>query len=80
MLVGRTAVGHCLLARSPSTAAGQTACIDMQAPASQTETSLEERAARRWIWLVVDRRIDVNEAHVRELSIASNLATADISS
>ena len=57
------------------TASGKTACVDVAiwTLAEQAERLLSQRTAPRRIWFVVDRRIVVDEAHSRAITIASKL-------
>lgn len=61
------------------TASGKTACIDIAvyALAAQAHYPLEKRSAPRRIWLVVDRRIVVDEAFRRASELADKLARAE---
>lgn len=60
------------------TAAGKTACIDiaLYALACQAEMAVSNRTAPRRIWFVVDRRIVVDAAYERAITIAEKLAAA----
>jgi CRISPR-associated endonuclease/helicase Cas3 len=61
------------------TASGKTACLDIAvyALAAQADRPLGERTAARRIWLVVDRRIVVDEAFERARRLAEKLANPD---
>lgn len=61
------------------TASGKTACIDIAifALAEQAEKHVTERSAPRRVWLIVDRRIVVDEAFERAGQIAEKLAKAE---
>jgi CRISPR-associated endonuclease/helicase Cas3 len=80
MLTERICKGPWPEALDLPTAAGKTACIDaaVYALAAQAGRPMHERTAPRRIWFVVDRRIVVDEAYERAVSIAQKLAgTAD---
>lgn len=78
MLAERVAGGHWPRALDLPTAAGKTACIDiaLYALASQASIPTAERTAPRRVWLVVDRRVVVDEAFERARLIAEKLANA----
>jgi CRISPR-associated endonuclease/helicase Cas3 len=78
MLAERISTGCWPEALDLPTAAGKTACIDagVYALAAQAELPLDKRTAPRRIWFVVDRRIVVDEAYDRALTIADKLAAA----
>ncbi len=78
MLAERIATGRWPTALDLPTASGKTACIDIAvwALAAQAQRPLAERSAPRRIWLVVDRRIVVDEAFERARKIADALSGA----
>ncbi len=78
MLAERIAAAGWPQALDLPTASGKTACIDiaLHALVAQAERPLAERTAPRRIWLVVDRRIVVDEAFERAQEIAEALAEA----
>jgi CRISPR-associated endonuclease/helicase Cas3 len=78
MLAERVAIGRWPAALDLPTASGKTACIDIAlfALAMQADEPMERRTAPRRIWLVVDRRIVVDEAFDRARTIAAKLVAA----
>lgn len=78
MLAERVRVGGWPRALDLPTAAGKTGCIDIAiyALAVQADRPPAERTAPRRIWLVVDRRIVVDDAFGRATRIAEALAQA----
>lgn len=78
MLAERVSTGAWPNVLDLPTAAGKTACLDIAvfALAAQAGRPIVERTAPRRIWLVVDRRIVVDEAFERASRIARALAAA----
>jgi CRISPR-associated endonuclease/helicase Cas3 len=78
MLAERVADGTWPRALGLPTASGKTACIEiaLYALAAQANRATAERTAPRRIWFVVDRRIVVDEAHLRAQAVAEKLREA----
>ncbi len=78
MLADRLVCGRWPTVLDLPTASGKTACIDIAlfALAMQADKRIEERAAPRRVWFIVDRRIVVDEAFDRAQTIADALAGA----